>query len=106
MYTLKRREDPNDPFAFPACNQKIADFTFPYRFLLGTTKTCCHYVIHTIATVIRFPGNAIVGQFSRTSSCKTCQVWDDELARVAQKWADQCADVDYQVRLRDKYYKE
>ena len=26
------------------------------------------------------------------------QVWDDELARVAQKWADQCADVDYLVR--------
>ena len=25
------------------------------------------------------------------------QVWDDELARVAQKWADQCADVDYLV---------
>ena len=23
------------------------------------------------------------------------QVWDDELARVAQKWSDQCADVDY-----------
>ena len=23
------------------------------------------------------------------------QVWDDELARVAQKWADQCANVDY-----------
>ena len=23
------------------------------------------------------------------------KVWDDELARVAQKWADQCADVDY-----------
>ena len=23
------------------------------------------------------------------------QVWDDQLARVAQKWADQCADVDY-----------
>ena len=27
----------------------------------------------------------------------THQVWDDELARVAQKWADQCADVDYLV---------
>ena len=26
------------------------------------------------------------------------EVWDDELARVAQKWADQCADVDYVVR--------
>ena len=23
------------------------------------------------------------------------KVWDDGLARVAQKWADQCADVDY-----------
>ena len=23
------------------------------------------------------------------------QQWDPELARVAQKWADQCADVDY-----------
>ena len=23
------------------------------------------------------------------------QVWDDELARVAQKWSDQCMDVDY-----------
>ena len=23
------------------------------------------------------------------------EVWDDQLARVAQKWADQCADVDY-----------
>ena len=23
------------------------------------------------------------------------KVWDDQLARVAQKWADQCADVDY-----------
>ena len=22
-------------------------------------------------------------------------MWDDELARVAQKWSDQCADVDY-----------
>jgi hypothetical protein len=27
-------------------------------------------------------------------------VWDDELARVAQKWADQCADVDYKGRGR------
>ena len=26
---------------------------------------------------------------------KNHQVWDDELARVAQKWSDQCADVDY-----------
>ena len=24
-------------------------------------------------------------------------VWDDELARVAQKWADQCANVDYKL---------
>ena len=28
-------------------------------------------------------------------SDKCWQVWDDELARVAQKWADQCVDVDY-----------
>ena len=27
------------------------------------------------------------------------QVWDDELARVAQKWADQCVDVDYKVAV-------
>ena len=30
------------------------------------------------------------------------QVWDDELARVAQKWADQCADVDYKDDYKRK----
>ena len=29
-------------------------------------------------------------------------VWDDELARVAQKWADQCADVDYKGDYKRK----
>jgi len=29
------------------------------------------------------------------AGCMGPVVWDDELARVAQKWADQCADVDY-----------
>ena len=29
------------------------------------------------------------------TNLKNYQVWDDELARVAQKWSDQCADVDY-----------
>ena len=30
------------------------------------------------------------------------QVWDDELARVAQKWADQCANVDYKEDYKRK----
>ena len=30
------------------------------------------------------------------------QVWDDELARVAQKWADQCANVDYKGDYKRK----
>ncbi len=30
------------------------------------------------------------------------QQWDPELARVAQKWADQCADVDYQGDFKRK----
>ena len=29
-------------------------------------------------------------------------MWDDELARVAQKWADQCADVDYKDDYKRK----
>ena len=29
-------------------------------------------------------------------------MWDDELARVAQKWADQCADVDYKEDYKRK----
>ena len=31
------------------------------------------------------------------AGCMGPVVWDDELARVAQKWADQCANVDYKV---------
>ena len=30
------------------------------------------------------------------------QQWDSELARVAQKWADQCVDVDYQNDIKRK----
>ena len=28
--------------------------------------------------------------------------WDDQLARVAQKWADQCAEVDYKGDYKRK----
>ncbi len=30
------------------------------------------------------------------------QEWDGELARVAQKWADQCANVDYRSDVKRK----
>ena len=30
------------------------------------------------------------------------QEWDGELARVAQKWADQCANVDYRGDVKRK----
>ena len=30
------------------------------------------------------------------------QQWDPELARVAQKWADQCANVDYKNDIKRK----
>lgn len=30
------------------------------------------------------------------------QEWDPELARVAQKWADQCANVDYRSDIKRK----
>ena len=32
----------------------------------------------------------------------TFQEWDEELARVAQKWADQCANVDYRGDVKRK----
>ena len=59
-----------------------------------------------MATVIQLPGNALCSKLARPSSCNTSQVWDDELARVAQKWADQCADVDYLVRQGGKNNQE